>query len=432
MRVAARIFLLFTGVLLLAHYLPAGYWLVMDRSQRVPAVFYSCINKDFLLFRSSQGTVARTDPAGRNYERDEFEQLLPLDNYMQLYKDGRMPKEIDGTAITPEKLRRERVNVRLKPEALDSPSVPLTPLLELENGRVRLEMPVDFMRLGSTVEFIEAKSNQLLSEKTAMFQQAFVDAGFVFPIKVKGGNPSTLKPYDEGYYLVDAKGTIFRLRQVRGQPELLCINKLVPAEERHRWAALNPRFIHVQEQDNREIRALIVGEDGRLHLVIGADYRLITVPLTGYDAAAMQVTLRGDMLNRLLVVSSSNYIEALALNRNYDFVDRYIESLPPKTERNSGRIAATLFPFTLEFETNTSGFLGFHFAPGNTSAIALNLVFLAGLAGWCLLRKRPIGSLWPELASIGLGGLFGFVMVCLLPCSAKIDTTLEDDRPAYP
>jgi hypothetical protein len=415
MRIAARIFLLCTGVLLLAHYLPAGYWLIADQRQRGPTVFYSCIQKDFLLFRSEKGEIMRTDPAGNIYEREEFEQLLPLDNYLQLYKDSRMPKEIDGIAITPEKLRRERINVRLKPEALDSPAVALTPLLEAESGRVRLEMPGDFMRLGRTVEFVDAKSNRLLNEKSAQFQKAFAAAGFVFPVELIGGNPSTLKPYDEGYYLVDAKGDFFRLRQVRGEAELLRLTDLVAPEEKPRWAQLQPRYLHVQEQDNREIRVLIVGRDNRVHLVVGKEFRLVTLPVEHFDPAQMALTLRGDLLNRLLVVSSPEYVEAVAMNRNYELVDRYTVTLPAKAERSAGRIAASVFPFTLELESATSGFLDFHFVRGNGIAWGLNLALLAAVVAWWIFRQRPLRPRWPELAAVGFGGIFGFALIWLLP-----------------
>jgi hypothetical protein len=415
MKLAARIFLLFTGLLLLAHYLPAGYWLVAGQRQRVPTVFYSAVQKGFLLFRSDKGTLTRTDPAGKIYEREEFEQLLPLDNYMQLYKDGRMPKEIDGVAITPEKLRRERVNVRLKPEALDSPSVALLPLFESESGRVRLEMPSDFMRLGDRIEFIDAKSNRLLAEKTAQFQRVFSDAGFAFPVRVIGGNPSTLKPYDEGYFLVDAQDNCFRLRQVHGAPELSRLVDLAAPGEKSKWSGLRPRFIHVQEQDNREIHAVIIGRNNAVYLAVDKDFRLVALPLQRFDPDTMQLMLRGDLLNRLAAVNSSGYVEAVVMNRNYEFLDRYTETLSARAERPAGRIAAALFPFTLELESATSGFLGFHFAPGDVIAFGLNLVLVAGSAGWWVYRKRPLRGRWPELAAVGVGGIFGLVLVSLLP-----------------
>lgn len=415
MKLATRVFLLATGVLLLAHYVPAGYWLVTARAHRPPIVYYSCIEKRFLLLRPEPGGVRRTDPAGNLYEREHFEQLLPLDNYLQLYKDNRMPAEIDGVTITPEKLRRERLNARFKPEMLDSPTVALRPLFEAESGRVRLEMPTDFMRLGRTIEFIDTRSNRVLPEKSAAFQRAFAAAGFAFPVRLTGSNPTTMKPYDEGCYLVDAHGEFFRLRQVRGAPELTRLTNHRPPEERPRWAQLQPRYIHVQEQDNRELRAIIVGADHSVHLLVGPNWRLVKLPLERFDPANMQLSLRGDLLNRLVTVTSAEYVEAVALTRDYVFLDRYTEHLPAWKDRPEGRLAATLFPFTFQLERTTSGYLGFHFQPGNRFVWALNLALLLGLTMWWRLGKRPLGDRWPELVAIGVGGIFGIMVVTLLP-----------------
>jgi hypothetical protein len=415
MKIAARLFLLLTGMLLLAYYLPAGFWLIADKHTRSPIVFYSCIEDRFLLLRSENGEMRRTDTAGKVYEREDFERLLPLDNFMQLYKDGNMPKEIDGVTITPEKLRRERINVRLRPDMLDSPSTGLTPLLESQSGRVRLEMPSDMMRLGDRIEFLDVKTNRLLAEKSARFQKAFDDTGFKFPVRLIGGNPTSLKPYDEGYFLVDSSGVFFHLRQVRGEPELHRLTDIVDPADKDRWTKLRPRYLHVQEQDNKEVRLLIVDENGGVHLAIGKDFRLITLPLAKYDPTRMQFSLRGDLLNRLVTVSSNASIEAVAMDRNYRFVDRYTETLIPREARPAGSLAAVIFPFMLDFESGGSGYLGFHLVWGNGLAWIINFLLMSILAGWYRWSKQPLSQHLPELAAVGLGGLFGFLLVWLLP-----------------
>ena len=64
MKLAARFFLIITGVLLLAHYLPAGFWLLADNSQRAPYVFYSCVTNKFLFYRFGKGEQQRVDTTG--------------------------------------------------------------------------------------------------------------------------------------------------------------------------------------------------------------------------------------------------------------------------------------------------------------------------------------------------------------------------------
>lgn len=415
MRFFARLTLLATGVLLLAHYLPSGYWLVADQEKRLPFVFYSCISNEFLLNRFVNGEIERTDTQGHRFEREEFEDLLPLDNYMQLYKDRRMPKEINGLAVTPEKLRRDRINLRLKPAELDSPAVALYPLIEADSGRVRLEMPGDLLRLTGTPVFIDVKSNTVNAAKSAKFTAAFQAAQFAFPVKLAGGNPNILKPYDEGYYLTDSRNALYQLRQVRGEPELKKLADLVPPDQRAQLDALQPRYLHVQEQDNHEVRLVIVEEGGQVDLIIGSDYRLVTLPLQKYDPADMNLTVRGDMLNRLVTVNDDNHLEAIALDRDYKLLNRYTESQPARAERPAGRVAAVLFPFTLDFESDDSGFVGFDLAAGAGTAALLNLGWLLLAVAWLWWRKQaPIRRL-PELAAVAVGGIFGVILILLVP-----------------
>jgi len=415
MKLFARITLLLSGLLLLAHYLPAGYWLVADTQQRAPFVFYSCVSNQFLFNRVVNGELLRTDLHGKIFERDEFESLLPLDNYMQLYKDRRMPKEINGVAVTPEKLRRDRINLRIKPAVLDSPAVALYPLIESDSGRVRLELPDDFMRFGSGIEFIAVQSNAVIAAKSAVYAAAFAAAKFVFPVKLVGGNPSTLKPYDEGYFLVDSQNAIFQLRQVHGEPELHRLTDLVAPEQKPRWAELKPRYLHVQEQDNHEVRVVIVEENGRTHLVVGPDYQLVTLPVLKYDPASMALSVRGDMLNRLVTVNGENSVEAVVLDRNYQLVDRYSEPLGARADRPAGKIAGVLFPFTLDFENDNSGYLGFDLMSGTPAALWLNAGWLLVAVGWFWWRQQSLNRRLPELVAVGLGGIFGLLLIFLLP-----------------
>lgn len=417
MKISARIFLIVTGILLLSHYLPAGYWLLAEKQQRAPYVYYSCISNRFLFYRFGVGEPLRVDSDGKVYDRDEFEQLLPLDNYSQLLRDGKMPKTVNGIPIAVEKLRRERINLRVKPVMFDGPGVDLYPLLEAESGRVRLELPPDFMRLGKSVEFIDAKSNTLLAEKSAKFLEAFKAQGFVFPATIVGGNPSTMKPYDEGYFIADNQGSVFHLRQVQGAPVLKRVSDVVKPEEKARWTSLKPRFIQVQEQDNHEVRAVIIDQGGQANIVVGPDYRLVTVPLKDYNPTTMVLNMRGDLLNRLATVSSEHHLEAIVMNRNYDLVDRHSEPLRERRETTAGKIAGALFPFTLEFEDKNSGYIGFYAQPGNAMMWIVNGSLLLILTGWILFRKQRLPARWLDLLAVATTGLFGFVLVWLIPRS---------------
>ncbi|PTX96524.1 DUF4857 domain-containing protein [Opitutus sp. ER46] len=417
MKLAARALLLLTSILLLGYYLPAGFWLVAARRDRAPVVFYSCVENRFLFSRATLDGVRYADAAGRSYDRDEFERLLPLTNWAQLTKDGRMPKVIQGTPVTLEAVRRAQFSLRLTPDALDTPQVRLFPLLEAESGRARLELPSDFLRLGATVEFLDPKTNTVLTDKSARFAAAFATVGFQFPVHFAANNPTNRKPYDEGAYLVDAAQTVFHLRQVRGKPELHRVVDLAAPEQRARWTDLRIRHLLVQEIDSREIHSLIVERNGAVTLDVGPAHRLVTLPLQHYVPAAAEVTIRGNLLHRLVVVRSDDWLEAIVLDRNYALVDRHEERLTPRDATSAGRLARLVFPFSWTLTDASSGYLGFHLHLGSPWAFALNGVLLVGWLAWRFLRReRSPGARrdWLAAGGVAVTGVFGVLAAILV------------------
>jgi len=413
MKPLARFVWLFTGVVLLAYYLPAGYRLIAATRTRTPLVFYSAVEKRFLFSRVVDGEVRYVDAAGQIVARDEFERLLPLMNWAQLTKDGRMPREIDGTPLSIETVRRAQFSVRLKPALFDSPLVPLAPLLESGGDRARLEMPPDFLRLGAKVEFLDPAANRVMADKSARFAAAFAAQGFRFPVAFANSNPTNRKPYDEGCFLVDASGAIFQLRQIRGAPELRRLAETVPPAQAAAWRSLRARYIHVQEIDSRELRAMIVDTSGAVHVALGSDYRLVRLPLRSFDPDRSELQLRGDLLHRVVVVESPGRLEAVVLDRNYGEIARHEENLPLWKDQPAGRVARVLFPFTWELRSATSGYLGFNVEWGSLGALGLNALCLAGwLVAGRRFGRRPT---WLEGIAIGVSGLCGVIAALIAP-----------------
>jgi hypothetical protein len=193
------------------------------------------------------------------------------------------------------------------------------------------------------------------------------------------------------------------------------LSDLVALEKKPQWAELKPRYLGVQEQDNHEVRVVIVEDNGQAHLVVGPDYDLVTLPVQKYDPATMALSVRGDMLNRLVTVNGENSVEAVALDRNYQFVDRYAETLGARVDRKAGKIAAVLFPFTLDFENDNSGYLGFDLEFGAKAALWLNAGCLLVATVWFWWRKQSWNRRIPELLGVGVGGIFGLLLIFLLP-----------------
>ncbi len=453
MKHAARIFLLLSATLLLAYYLPIAWHILTATRERGPFVQYSDTGHGFLFTRydfnptTRDVTIRYTDTAGRAYERDAFEQMLPLTYYAQLEKNGTMPRQINGVSLTASAIRRAMWSVRLRPDELDAPSVPLLTVFETASGRARLEVPPDYMRIrdDGRIEFLDPKNNSILAPKSALYTEAFASAKFVFPVTALGSNPSPRKPYDEGIYLTDSEGQTFLLRQALGTPILVRIADI--AADPAAWRALRPQHIIVNEVETRELRALIIDTDGHPWLATGKDHRLIKLPTTTYSPATASLSLRANLLSRLLIVQSEDKLEAIAFDKNYDVLDRHEETRPAPGQKPASKIAAILFPVSWWLHDNSSSYYNFHGKYGSLVALALNAVFFI-IYLYILVRRsrknaqpldipgtttpsqnakrrsagfQPAQSQLmthiPELAAIALCGLCAFIPALLLPRS---------------
>jgi len=411
----ARILLFLSGTLVISHYLPKVYWLLFAERIRSPHATFSNVKEDFLFYRWDADGVHYEDRAGKAIDRETLEALTPLSSYSQLMADGRMPESLHGVALDVRTIRAARMMARIKPAMLDAPSTGLGRLLESEGRSVRLEMPDDFMRFGARVEFLDPSSNEVIEEKSSLFTEALEEAGFAFPVCLHGGNPTDRKSYDEGYYLMDSEGRVFNLRMARGYPVVTDLALAGRGQYDALWQALKPAHILVGEQGNRELRCMIIDEEGQLWMIVDKDFRPVLIDLEHFDPASTHVTFRGDLFSRTFLVKGEGILEAVALDENYQLLMRYEEVLPTREDTGSGRVFRCLFPWEWELEDSNSMFFDYYVKMGSTWVIALNAVMVLFLLAWKRrsLKADPLGGLM--IASVFLGGVFALISYLFTP-----------------
>ncbi|MBN2069045.1 MAG: DUF4857 domain-containing protein [Opitutales bacterium] len=407
------LFLLATGVL--SHYLPLTYWIAFSEKVEAPYTIYSSVLEDFAFYRFEESGIRYMDRSGVAYSEEAFQKITPLHNYLQLYHDGKLPDEIRGVPISTKIIREQRTSLRLKAPELDFPGVALYPLMDSATGKVELETTGEFMRPGHRIELLDSKTNRLLSDKGRRFTEALADAGFVFPATAAYGNSTTRKPYDEGYFLVDQAGTLFQLQMKRGEP---FVTKPAEVSADPLWQEIHPRHILVSEQANKELRCLIIGQDDSVWMVVGEGYRPVRVPFQHYLPAESSLRLSGNVLYVMLTVQNDDWQESIVFNRSYDLLDTYSEALPSLERMPQGRIASVLFPWTLQFRSEGSGYIGFYAESGSPWSMLLSLA-LALLSILFSVRRGSWSTSQKIMSLLMLPtGIFGFVAYWCIPPAA--------------
>jgi hypothetical protein len=402
----ARIALTVLLTLVLSWVLPHYFWKAFDISIRPPRVSYSPVQNSFLLLRPEAKSVRYVDPAGKEYTREEYERLLPLTNYRQLAASGQMPDSLRGAKLDLKTVQLNNLFLRVMPADIGLPQIPLYPLFESQSGRVRLEMPNDFFRIGRRMEFMDAATNAVQESKSQEFTDTLLARGFAFPARQIAGNPTTRKPFDEGYFVVDANDAVFHIKMVRGKP--FCVNTGIPA-------GLRVRHMFIMEMGLKEFYGMMIAADNSVSLISYDSYRLIRLPLSRYDAATCALFFGGDLFYRTITVQSEGWLETVVTDRAYAVVDTYQESWPTRDESTAGAWAASLFPFTFHLEDEDSALVDFYGQCGKWTALWGMLLFLVLLLISLRLRRKHVRDHLFDLVLVAGTGIFGLLAVHMIP-----------------
>ena len=238
--------------------------------------------------------------------------------------------------------------------------------------------PVDFFRLDNNIEFINPETNTVKKEKSEMFMNAFIKKGFAFPAKGVFGNPSVLKAYDEGYFIIDNKDLIFHLKMVNGKPFFRNTN--MPK-------SIKPQFISVVEPNNKSFYAFVFDCDNKVYTISTTNYNFTEIPCPEYDIDRDNLSIMANMLYWNISVTSTKGKTVFALDATNKVV---VDSITIKSKSVNNNLTKYIFPFTIKLESYNTKYVKPSIKIGNYYAFILNLFFMILYVGVNKFRKKEI------------------------------------------
>jgi len=402
----ARYLLILSVIISFALVLPEFYSRLFYKSIPKTYVYYSSISKEFLTTQFQDGNFKRTDSKGNKITRDEFEILTPLFSYKQLLYKEVMPDTIQGVPIDIQELRLNGIYFSVRSSDIFSYNIPIAPLLESKPGRPDLKMPVEFIRIDDELEFIHCATNKVLPELSKLFNDELISKGFHFPAKRMFGNPTTRKPFDEGYFIIDDEGDFFHLKRVKDKPYVAKVT--LPSD-------VKVQFVYVRENNLKEFYALMIAEDNRLFLITYDNYKIIELPSDGYDRTNFKLTFKGNLLYREVSFSNNNSIKSIITDRNYKVVDTYYDKWESNEESTVGIISKSIFPFSISLEDRNNSFIDFYVEASGFNYLYGNIIaLLIGLVLFSTKFKRKTSTKIIDLLIILATGVYGLVAVLLI------------------
>lgn len=419
MRHISTLAMLFLAVLVMAYHLPklfdrlAGDWVEKTH------LFYSATLNDFIFTETTSGydpeaaskaedhhaNVAYKDAQGRYYSRIEFESHLPFIYVRNMDRRGLLPMHIDGREFNRDIIEAHRQVLELSVRNLPGHTPPqeFWPILNSNPDQAGLVFPDDRFRMtDKAMEFINADYNQVDEDLTRTWTEALTAEDFKFPARLVAGNFTILKPFDDGIFVVDNDYAIFHLKRV--QDQALVIRTPIDPQ-------LKCRHLTVVESNLRQFHGLLLDGNGRLHLLTTADYKLIELPLSGYDPETMDFKIIFDPLYKTAVYSDEQLIRAVALNDNYKPVASYEHLMSRAVPKLSQKVSNLIFPVRLSLTSEHSRMLSPEFkrsscGPAGLTGIGLLAALIYSVTVYLRNRRRPRLL---SLVFVFITGIYGLI-----------------------
>ncbi|WP_319502354.1 DUF4857 domain-containing protein [uncultured Draconibacterium sp.] len=402
----SRYILVFMAILGLSVVLPQFYRMAFEKPSKSPLIQYSCIDHDFMIYRPDADDKW-TNREGTKLTREAYEMKLPLMYTRQLVMDGTMPDSINGQKINIQHAGIFRSNFRITPDEIHAPKPKLYPLFESQSGRANLEMPDDFFRITWRMEFIDAKTNKILEDKSRMFSAVLYNRGFKFPANSINGIPTPRKSCDEGYLVFDSADQLFHIKMAKGVPFVRKVE--LPT-------GMKFKTIQCVDFSDKLYYAYLFTENNELYVLTPYDYMLEKFDVDDIDPDKYEIRIYGDYFNFNVISIGDGFIRTQVVDRDHNKIDEYIEKRPTYNSGTEGKIAQLLFPAELKMTDNNSSYVNFYLKISK-SFRWLFISLLLIIVQYSIIRKqkKKIRTSIIDLLIIGITGIFGFIAVNIFP-----------------
>jgi hypothetical protein len=405
----SRYALIILAIIVMGVYIPMFYHKIFDQKLGKTQVFFSPVIKKFI-FQEMVGDAhdfINKDEDGKIYDRQQFETLIPFIYYKNMELWGKLPVIIEGKTFDKETILENRQVFEVKSNEISDrrPLVQIFPLLESAPGVARLSFPEDAFRFTDKMEFINVDTNKTNGVFTSLFTNALQKAGFIFPAKLVSGTVSILKPFDEGFFVVDAANNVFHIKRLKGEP--LIVKTPMPA-------SIGARHIKIIENSRKEIYGFLITNSNEIYLIMYDNYRLVKLPLDNYQPDKMDFKLLFNPIYRTAVYWDNKKIYALAMDLQYKLIAKYEKEMFSGQKTRADIIFSALFPFSIEMKDNTMVYLKFE--PVFHGWIAFIGIFLslAIFIAIMFLKKTDMKKTWTDFLVILFTGIYGLIAVLII------------------
>lgn len=370
MRYISAYSIIIVGIISFSYFIPYFFSIISIEKKPSSVVYYSPVIEDFTIIKQiDKNNKIYIDRVGNEYSLNEFKMINPMMYHRDLHMKNDFPEIIGNKFISIDDVQKQFEVVYIKPDEIvkSLSSIRLYPMYESMGDAANLEFPKDLFKIEDKVEFINGENKKINKEKSEIFTKKMLDAGFLFPAKIIGGNVDPKKRLDYGYFVSDSKNDIYRIYQEKGEAKVKktgFTSKLG-----------NPLYIYVRENHYAKHFAIIVTDNGAVYFILKDNYEVKQMSLGFFNPYENTLRIFIDPLNYTTKLISSNKELTFAFDNNLNLISNYEKII----ENNMNTILATIFDIIFPFviyddKNNIDAPLKFEFSTKILYSLSFSLV----------------------------------------------------------
>jgi hypothetical protein len=251
---------------------------------------------------------------------------------------------------------------------------------------------------------VNDETNTINAKKSEQFQSALLKAGYTFPAQWTSGNLNIRKPYDEGYFSLDAQGQLYHIKMVNGKPFI---------RNTKMDAAIEPAFFSMLEVSDKRFYGFLFDKKGNIYILeeAGGKYKTTQLEIDPLNLDTDELMILGNFLYWTVGVQTDSGKHFYALDAESLKKVRYAYMEAPVNKWNI--VADRLFPVYLDFKDSHSDFVAPYTHFTAFSAFIINAI-LAVLVIFIPRRKSNRKKIFDSVFTL-IFGIAGAIALWVIP-----------------
>ena len=279
-------------------------------------IFYSPVKKEFVYQQNFGGHHFKYGIKNKgNFDRETYESYLPFVYWRNLDIQKKLPIVIDNESFDKKTIKESRLSFTYKPEDLKKQELDFFPFINPISNIGMIRFPEEFILFKDKeikVYNFEEKLDLFLTDNI----KNLVDNHNVsFPIKNIWGKATNLKPFDLGYFFLDAKDKLFKINRAD--------NKIYLKELAY---PKNIEIKHIKVSENRQqkLAGFAISENNKFYLIDYKSLEFRALELDNFDYKTMRLQLISNPKYYLIRYTDEKSYHVAIFDKNFEKIDQEI------------------------------------------------------------------------------------------------------------